>query len=261
MERINLREFFLSIRKLGNKNEFMQKEIKKYIKYIEKNLLYISLIILFILLFSYVFSSCFRFVLYFLNIEPNFLVVFITAITLIFSAIENKKERKYNFNLNLKNSVEEKAAIVIGKLFIMMNDSQNYLQTIKDIKNAIEKNKKFVDMNNVLSLDLLKKDRELVGSYIVIYFSQYIQNDWNLMVDKINKIGTNCSMAMTNYNENYNLINTAGFENETLSNIDNTIKESEILNEEIYELTEKMKNTLLSIIVENNNKMKEKYIN
>ena len=235
--------------------------MEKYIKYIRKNLLYISLIILFILLFSYIFSSCFRFILYFLNIDPNFLVVFITAITLIFSAIENKKERKYNFNLNLKNSVEEKSAIVIGKLFVMMNDSQNYLHTIKDIKNAIEKNKKFVDMNNVLSLDHLKKDRELVGAYIIIYFSQYIQNDWNLMVDKINKIGTNCSIVKTNYDENYNLINTKNFQNDVLSKIDDYIYESETLNNEICNLTEKMNSVLLDIVVKNNNNLKEKYIN
>lgn len=235
--------------------------MEKYIKYIRKNLLYISLIILFILLFSYIFSSCFRLILHFLNIDPNFLVVFITAITLIFSAIENKKERKYNFNLNLKNSVEDKAAIVIGKLFVMMNDSKNYLNTIKDIKKSIGENKKFIDMNNVLSLEHLKKDRELVGAYIVIYFFQYIQNDWNLMVDKINKIGTNCSLVMTNYNENYNLINTPNFQNDVLSKIDDYISEAETLNNEIYDLTEKMKNILLSIIVENNNKMKEKYIN
>lgn len=239
----------------------MKKEIKKYINYIQEKVLYVALLVLFLLFFAYIFSSCFRFFLFYLNIDPNFLLAFITIITLILSVIGNKKERKYNFNLNLKSSVEDKAVLVIGKLFVMMNDSQIYLDTIKNIKKTINEDKKFVDINNVLSLDHLKKDKELVGAYITIYFSGYILDDWNLMGSKFNEIGTKCSIVLTNYNENFHLIGTENFKNEALSNIDTIIQESEILNKDIYNLTEKMKNKLLRIIKKNNDKIKEKYIN
>lgn len=235
--------------------------MEEIINYFKKNLLVIVFIGLLVLLFVYVFSSCFRYFLYILNIDPNFIVVFITALTLIFSAIENKKERKYNFNLNLKNSVENKVELVVGKLFVMMNDSQIFLNTIKDIKKSIDENKKFVDVNNVLSLEHIKKDRGLVGAYVAIYFHQYIQEDWNLMVENINKIATNCSMVVTNYSENFSLISTKDFQNETLSSIGKIIEESEILNKKIFDLTEKMKNILLDIIKKNNDKIKERYIN
>ncbi len=239
----------------------MEKFIAKCASYCKKNILFIVFAVLLILFFVYIFSSFFRSFLNILNIDPNFIVVFITALTLIFSAIESKKERKYNFNLDLKNSVENRIEIVIGKLFVMMNDSQNYLNTMGDIKKSIDENKAFIDLNNVLSLEHLKDNRELVGAYITIYFHQHIQDDWNLMMNNINKIATNCSNLLNNYNANINLIGTENFQNEALSNINVTIKESEILNREIYSLTEKMKNILLRIIINNNNKIKEKYIN
>lgn len=236
-------------------------EIKKCINYIQDKVLYIALFVSFLLFFAYIFSSCFRFFLSYLNIDPNFLLAFITVITLLHSVIGNKKEREYNFSLNLKNSVEDRVVLVVGKLFAMMNDSQNYSDTIKDIQKSISENKKFVDMNNVSSSEHIKKDRELVGAYVTIYFSQYIQDDWNLMVNKMGELATKCSNLLLNYNENFHLIGKENFQNEALSNIDNTIKESETLNKEIYNLTEKMKNALLAIIKKNNDKIKEKYIN
>lgn len=239
----------------------MKNEIKKYINYIQKKVLYVALLALFLLFFAYIFSSCFRFFLSYLNIDPNFLLAFITVITLILSVIGNKKERKYNFNLNLKSSVEDKAVLLIGKLFAMMNDSQNYSDTIKDIQKSISANKKFVDTNNVSSSEHIKKDRELVGAYVTIYFSQYIRDDWNLMVEKMREIATKCSNLLINYNENFHLIGTENFQNEALSNIGNTIRESETLNKEICDLTGKMKDTLLGIIKKNDDKIKEKYIN
>jgi hypothetical protein len=238
----------------------MEKIIKNFIYYIKNNLLIIVFGVLFALFLFYIFSIRFRCFLLISNIDPNFIVVFITALTLIFSAIENKKERKYNFNLNLKNSVEEKALLVIGKLFVMMNESQIYLQTIKNIKSAIKEGEEFIDLNNVLSLEHIKKDRELVGAYITTYFSPYILDDWNLMEEKINKIINNCSVVLIDYNESRSPIVRESFQSEALSKIDNTINESQELDKEIYKLTEKMKNVLLGILKENDKNLKEKYI-
>lgn len=237
--------------------------MQRIINYIKKNLLFIVFFALLILLLIYISSSYVRCILRTLNIDPNFIVVFITALTLIFSAIENKKERKYNFNLSLKRSIEDKAMLVIGKLFVIMNDSKIYLNTIKGIKDAVEGGKKFVDANNILSnMDLFKKDREFIGAYITTYFSPYIFDDWNSMGDKISEIWTNCLVVLGNYNEDFNLINTEGLKKqEFLAKIKIALENSTVLNNEIYNLTEKMKNKLLSIIKENDDKMREKYVN
>ncbi len=239
---------------------------------IKNSFLIIILLFVCFFFFIYIFSIKFRYFLSCLNIDPNFILAFVAIITLVLSMIENQKtrkilisennkERKYNFDLNLDNFTRERVETVIGKLFTIMNDSSNYLQTIIDIKNAINTNKKLVDVNNILSLDDIKKNKEIIGAYITMYFGPYIQDDWNLMSGKINKIATNCSMALNNYNENYSLIGKESFKNETLSNIHTTILESEKLNEDIYKLTEKMKNILLEIVVKNQNKLKDKYIN
>ena len=121
--------------------------------------------------------------------------------------------------------------------------------------------KKYIDVNNVHSIDHLKQDREIIGSYITTYFSQYINSDWVLMEEKINKIASNASTVLLNYNENINLIGTQNFKNDILSSIDKIIEESEVLNGDIYTLTEKMKDTLMKILVKNDSALKDKYIN
>jgi len=238
----------------------MREVIKKFINYFYRKVLYLPFIILLLLFATYIFSNNFRYFLYYLNIDPNFLLAFITVITLLLSIIGNRKEREYNFNLNLHNFTRERVESVVGKLFVLMNNSNIYLKTIKDIKHSMDKNKKFIDANDVLSLTHSQINIESIGAYITMYFGPYIQEDWNLLYDKINKIGSNCSNILGNYNENYNPIGTEHFENEVLSNIDAIINESVILNKEIYDLTEEMKNTLLNIVVANDNKIKQKYI-
>ncbi len=241
-------------------------------KNISEHILHIILFVLFFLLFIYLFSDWIRYLLSCLNIDPNFLLAFITVITLIisiiqnknerkFSAMENNKERKYNFNLNLHNFTRERVEIVIGKLFSLMNNSHLYLDTIKNIKKSLDEEKRFVDVNNILALTHDKENTESVGAYIAMYFSPYIKNEWDSLYEKINKIGSNCSNILINYNENYSLLSLENFENITLSQIDIIIKESEKLNEEIEQLTEEMKNKLSTIIVDNDKKIREKYIN
>ena len=235
--------------------------VSKSIKYINENILFVVLSGLTLLFLVYIFSSCFRLLLSNLNIDSNFIVAYLTAFALIFSAIQNKKERKYNFNFNLKNSIEEKALVVIGKLSVIMNDSQIFLQTMKNIKRAIDERKKFVDLNNVSSLENLKKDKELVGAYITTFFSPYILEEWNLLAEKIDIIGSNCSILLLNYEENIDLIYSQNLNNEVLSNISYTIEQSEILDKEIYTLTEKMSHTLMGILKNNDKNLREKYIN
>lgn len=231
-------------------------------KKINDYFLYIVLLVSFVFLILYLISYNFRQFLSCLKIDPNFLVAFISAVTLIVSTISIKKEREYNYNLNLKNSTETKVELVVGKLLRIMNDSERYLTTIKEIDKSIKENKKFVDLNNILSLVSLNESMEIAGSYITIYFSSYILDDWNSLQEKINKIAHNCSNLLVNYNENHHLINENNFQNEVLSKVTETIKESEDLNKEIYELSKKMKNLLLiNILKHNQDKIKEKYIN
>lgn len=231
----------------------------KYNNYFLYGILSISVLFL----IAYVFSPCFRNFLSVSNIDPNFLVAFISTIGLFTSVISIKKERKFNFNLNLKNSIEDKVALVVGKLFTVMNNAEAYYKTILNIKYSIDNNKRFVDSNNILNLNEdFWKDRHLLGAYFTIYFSGYISSqDWNLLNEKIGVLGTNCCSVLINYNEYFESINTPGFHNETLSNIDKILKESENLNKEIYELTEKMKESLMDILSENDKTIRDKYIN
>lgn len=232
-------------------------------KNIRDYVLYLILSILIIFFILYIFSNCFRYYLSSLNIDPNFLVAFVTVLTLIVSIIGNRQERKYHFNLNLKNSVEDKTALVIGKLFVIMNNAQICFDTIKTLKQAISENKKFIDVNNTISFaESFNKDRELLGAYIEMYFKPHISENWNLMRSKMSTLLNNCSMLLVNYNENHASINNQNFnQNDILNNINQTLEESKILNDEIYKLTEKMKNTLLEIVVENNQKIKNEYLN
>lgn len=231
----------------------------KYSNYFLYGILSISVLFL----IAYVLSPCFRKLLSVSNIDPNFLVAFISTIGLFTSIISIKKERKFNFNLNLKNSVEDKVALVVGKLFTVMNNAEVYYKTILNVKHAIDNNKRFVDGNNILNLNEdFWKDRHLLGAYFTIYFSGYISSqDWNSLNEKIGILGTSCYSVLINYNEYFDSINTQGFYNETISNIGIILQDSEKLNKEIYELTEKMKDSLINIISENDKNIRDKYIN
>lgn len=233
--------------------------MRKHSNYFLYGILSISALFLIV----YLFSPCFRNFLSVSNIDPNFLVAFISTIGLFTSIISIKKERKFNFNLNLKNSIEDKVALVVGKLFTVMNNAEAYYKTILNIKHSIDNNKRFVDSNNILNLneDFLK-DRHLLGAYFTIYFSGYISSqDWNSLNKKIGILGTNCCSVLINYNEHFDSINAPSFYNEALSNIETILQNSEKLNKEIYELTEKMKDSLLNIVSENDKNIRDKYIN
>lgn len=233
--------------------------MKKYGNYFLYGILSLSTLFLIV----YISFSCFRNFLSISRIDPNFLVALISTIGLLVSIISIKKERKFNFNLNLKNSVEDKVALVVGKLFTVMNNAEIYYKTILNVKHAIDNNKRFIDGNNILNLNEdFWKDRHILGAYFTIYFSGYISSqDWNSLNEKIGILGTNCYSVLINYNEYFDSINTQGFYNETISNIDIILQDSEKLNKEIYELTEKMKDLLMNIISENDKNIRDKYIN
>jgi hypothetical protein len=193
------------------------------------------------------------------KIDSNFIVAFLTAITLMFTIKQSKEERNYQYDLETNKFCKERVEIVIGKLFIIMNQSEIFLNTMKDIKKSIDSKVYFKDANDVDSKSFIENNKEIVGSYITLYFVPYLNDDWNDMEKKLNEISTNCVNLLENYKENYNLIQNNNFKNPVLDNIDKTILESEKLNKEIYTLTEKMKNTLIEIVEKNENVIKGKY--
>jgi hypothetical protein len=140
-----------------------------------------------------------------------------------------------------------------------MNHSVLYLNTIQGIKESLDKNIKFVDVNNVLSLAQNKENIESVGAYITMYFWPYVKSDWDSLSEKINEIGSNCSNVLINYNEYSHLIGTENFQNIALDTINEVIRKSENLNKEIIILTETMKNKLLAIIVDNDIKIRKDF--
>lgn len=225
-------------------------------KNITKN---ISLFLLFLFISAYLSSYCFRSYMEDQKIDSNFIVAFLTAITLMFTIKQSKEERNYQYDLETNKFCKERVEIVIGKLFIIMNQSEIFLNTMKDIKKSIDSKVYFKDANDVDSKSFIENNKEIVGSYITLYFVPYLNDDWNDMEKKLNEISTNCVNLLENYKENYNLIQNNNFKNPVLDNIDKTILESEKLNKEIYTLTEKMKNTLIEIVEKNENVIKGKY--
>ena len=50
------------------------------------------------------------------KIDPNFIIGFFTVIALLLSLIQVSKDRKYNYNLLLIESLRDKGFLVIAKL-------------------------------------------------------------------------------------------------------------------------------------------------
>lgn len=214
----------------------MEKEIKEYFK---KNSLKIFLIIVIILFFIYIFSDNFRNYLLCKNIDPNFLVGFLTAIALILSIIQNLYDKRFSYNTNLVNSVEDKGIKVIAKLLAIRQKSEILSITIKQIKKAIDSDIIYLDLNNTLSKEDLEKEMEMTTAYIQTYFPEE-SGKWNILQDKLSKLGTNCSNVLLNYKENIKVLKDPNFSNIILGNIDQIISESEEIYNDIDKLAEEM---------------------
>lgn len=192
------------------------------------------------MLFLYVFSSSFRFYLLCKNIDPNFIIGFFTAIALILSIIQSLSDRRFSYNANLVNSLEEKGLNIIGKLLMIRQKSEVLFITIKEVKKALDSNLIYRDSNKALSKEDIEKDLEMTTAYVQTYFPEEWKS-WNGLQDELSKLATNCSNVLINYEENLRIIiSQTPFTNKVLDNIDNIISESELAYKKIDKSVEEM---------------------
>lgn len=232
--------------------------MKKVKEFFRKNSLKIFLIIVIVLFFVYIFSDNFRNYLLWKDIDPNFLVGFLTAITLILSIIQSLSDRRFSYNINLVNSVEDRGIKVIAKLLAIRQKSEVLLITIKQIKKAMSDNLIYLDSNNTLSKEDLEKEMEMTTAYIQTYFPEE-GNEWNTLQNKLSALATYCVNVLLNYKENIKVLKNSNFFNSTLNKIDQIIPESENIYNEIDKSAMEMTTRLIKKMNEYKSQLKDNF--
>jgi len=218
----------------------MEKMYEKIIDYRKKHTLHIFLLVVFLLLLLYLLSGSFRCYLLEKNIDPNFIIGFFTVIALILSVIQNLSDRRFSYNVNLVNSIEDKGINVIAKLIKIRQKSEILFITIEQVKKALNSDLIYRDANNALSKEDFEKELEMTAAYIQTYFPEE-RTQWNNLQDELSKLATNCHNVLINYEENIKVIVIGTpFTNGTLDNMDNIINESKLLYEAIDKSAEDM---------------------
>lgn len=239
----------------------MENKIKEYLK---KNSLKIFLIIIIIIFFIYIFSDNFRNYLLCKDIDPNFLIGFLTAIALVLSTIQSVSDKRFCYNTNLVNSVEDKGIKIIAKLLTIRRKSEILSETIKHIKKAIDSGVAYLDSNSTLSKEDIEKEMEMTVAYIQTYFPEE-GKEWNILQDKLSTLATNCGNVLfcgnvlLNYRENIKVLKNQNFSNITLGKIDEIIIQSENIYNEIDKSAMEMSMRLAKKINEYKNKLKDNF--
>lgn len=217
---------------------------------LRKNTLRILLFVVILLFAAYIFSGAFRWYLLNKDIDPNFIIGFLTSVTLILSLIQSSYDKKFSYNMRLTESIENKGLSIIGKLLLVKQRSQIYLDTLQQHKNAIQNKKIYHDVNNILIQKDINDGLDLIAAYIQTYFGEECL-EWNVVQDKLNAMATYSGSIVLNYNKNISLIMEGiNFKNESLDKIDYYIIESEKINKEIDEIALKMTEKITSKIKE-----------
>lgn len=233
----------------------MENKIREYFR---KNSLKIFLIIIITLFFIYIFSDNFRSYLLCKDIDPNFLIGFFTVIALVLSIVQSVSDKRFNYNTNLVNSVEDKGIKIIAKLLTIRRKSETLSGTIKQVKKAIDSGITYLDSNNTLSKEDIEKELEMTVAYIQTYFPEEGEK-WNILQDKLSTLATNCSNILLNYQKNIEVLKNPNFFNITLNKIDQIISESENIYNEIDKLAIEMSVRLVEKINEYKNKLKDNF--
>lgn len=240
-------------------SKIVMDKIKKILKIVSDNTLRILLIVVFGTFILYITNEDFRCYLLGSNIDPNFIIGIFTILALILSLIQSSYDKRFNYNMALISSIEDKGLSVIGKLLTFKQKSEIILITLKAHKQAIVTKQLYNDSNDSLSKKDIDDGIELIGSYIDTYFSEEGEN-WNTLNDKISKIATYNLNILLNYQANIKLIqNGDKFTNESLDKIDSYISETEIINKDIHDLTLKMRDSIITKINDGKEKIKSSF--
>lgn len=233
----------------------MKDKIREYFR---KNSLKIFLIAVIVLFFVYIFCNDFR--IYFLcnNIDSNFIVGFLMAITLILSIIQSLSDRRFSYNTNLVNSIEDKSIKVIAKLLTIRQKSEILSITIKEIKKAIDSDTIYIDSNNALSKEDIEKELEMTTAYIQTYFPEE-GKEWNILQNKLSVLSANCVNVLLNYKESIKFLKDPNFSNTILDGIDQIIIDSENIYNDIDKSAEEMYVRLVKKMNEYKSQLKDNF--
>ncbi len=205
----------------------------------------------------YIFCPTLRMYIFKQNIDPNFVLGFLTTITLMISIIQSSKDRKLTYDMGISEQLRNNGLVIISKLVLIKHKSLVILNTLKHYKDAISKKQKFIDSNNITSMKDVNDGFELAATYADTYFKKECQG-WNEMIDKIGTMATCGINVNKNYEMNLQLIlNGDIFKNETLDRLDEIIANAEKTDKEIYTITENMRSKIIERINFTNAKVKD----
>ncbi|OHA16931.1 MAG: hypothetical protein A3C79_01235 [Candidatus Taylorbacteria bacterium RIFCSPHIGHO2_02_FULL_45_28] len=232
-----------------------KKTIKTVANWFQSHTIHIGLIATLILFILYLFYKSLRVFILNENIDPNFIIGFLTVIALLLSLIQSSNDKRYTYNFNLVNSIEEKGLAVIGKLLTMRAKSFAMLGNLKTCKQALDTNQVYKDLQSTTFKNDIDDNIELVTASVVTYFTEEGEN-WNKLQDKLNIIGNHNLNVVINYNENVNLIIKNNFRNEALHKIPDYIAESERLYADVDAITQQISENIVKKINDSKSKLR-----
>jgi hypothetical protein len=235
-------------------------KFKLLINYLKNHLVHLGLVIVFLLLVIYLSSNRCRVFLSARGIDPNFIIGFVTVIALFLSLIQNLNDKKYTYNLKLIDSIEDKGLKIISKLIAIKTKSNTLLTTTKYCIEAKKRKMVFRDLNNSLSKEDVEVESDLIAAYVDTYFPE-VNQGWNDLQDKLTNIANITQPILINYEANIELIqNGTPFKNQALDNAEDGLATAEIINQEIEELTLKMRDAIVTKMNDSKQKVKNKYL-
>lgn len=198
----------------------------------------------FTLFVTYLSYPCFRLFLKNKEIDPNFIVGFLTAIALILSLIQGRKDKQYSYGLLVISSMEERGLEVIAKLLQIKNNSELILLNAKNCIQAFQARMVFKDVNDFLSGEKLNSDMDIAAAYIDVYFDD-LKEEWNILIDNMRTVHTISQRILINYKENISVVNEPGFKNSFLDNPGGDLREAEEIVKSIEEISLKIRNKIV----------------
>jgi hypothetical protein len=225
--------------------------MKNLLKKVFNNKLRILLWVLILVFITYLTFPDIRCFLIISNIDPDFIVGFLTAMALVLSLIQNNKDKRYSYNLRLGESMEEKGVRIIGKLLSIKHAAYVFSQVIPQYKESIDSGIEFRDQNKIGNHDEISgPDIELIAAFMDMYFPS-IKEKWNVLMDKMSELATMHSNVQMNYSENLDLIKKKTvFQNNILDELNSLISKSKELEEYIDKTALEIRDEIVTIINE-----------
>lgn len=225
--------------------------MKNFFKKIFNNKLRILLWILILFFVIYLAFPRVRCFLIVSNIDPDFIVGFLTAIALVLTLTQNIKDKRYSYNLRLGESMEEKGVKIIGKLLSIKHTAYVFSKLIPHYKESVDSGVEFRNGNKIPdSNEISGPDIEQVAAFMDMYFPS-IKEKWNILMDKMSELATMHSNIQMNYSENLDLIKKkVVFDNVVLSDLQNLIPKSRELEEFVDTTALEIRDEIVTIINE-----------